>query len=257
VKVNIASGSIHYLESGTGRPLVFLHAFPLNAAMWLQQIEAFREGFRIIAPDLRGFGKSTPASPWTIEDACADLNEFLTTVDVSDCTLIGLSMGGYIGLPFAARFPERIHSLVLADTRARADNEVEAAGRTGMIADIQAGGVAVLLERMLPRLLKPDPAPEAVRTVTGMIEQANIQAAVHALAAMRGRADASAALERLACPVLVIAGDQDVITRVTEGRAMAKAARNGRFVEVPDAGHLSNLENPPAFNQALKDFLAE
>jgi pimeloyl-ACP methyl ester carboxylesterase len=124
-----------------------------------------------------------------------------------------------------------------------------------MIAAILEGGTPTLVERMLPRLLRPNADPDVVRTVQAIMEHANIQAAIHALMAMRARPDASAALQQLQCPVLVIAGQHDVVTRVTEGRTMARAAANGRFAEIADAGHLSNLENPAAFNQALNAFL--
>jgi 3-oxoadipate enol-lactonase len=254
VRVQTARGSISYVETGKGPVILFLHAFPLNASMWLPQTESFSNQFRVIAPDLPGFGESTPVSPWTIEDACADLNEFLTKLNVEDCTLVGLSMGGYIGLPLASRYPDRVRRLVLADTRARADNEAERNARTDMIAAIQQDSAA-LSERMLPRLLRPNADPNVTRTVKAIIGRTNLQAAIYALEAMRERSDASLALQQLVCPVLVIVGEDDVVTRVEESRAMAKVAAHGTFIEVPAAGHLSNLENPLRFNEALRSFL--
>jgi 3-oxoadipate enol-lactonase len=107
---------------------------------------------------------------------------------------------------------------------------------------------------MLPRLLAPGASADVIAAVKALIQRANPEAAIHALEAMRARADASAALPNLQRPVMVIAGEHDIITRVVESRAMAEAA-SGEFIVIPGAGHLSNLENPAAFNQALGAFV--
>ena len=165
-------------------------------------------------------------------------------------------MGGYIALPFYARYAQRVSRLVLADTRARADNELEKSGRTEMIAALQQSGTSILPDRMLPRLLKANPSAEVVQQVRGIMGGTTAGAAIFALMAMRDRPDASTTLHRITCPTLTIAGEQDVITRVDECRKMAETIPNGRFSLIPEAGHLSNLENAPAFNNALIEFLA-
>jgi pimeloyl-ACP methyl ester carboxylesterase len=109
---------------------------------------------------------------------------------------------------------------------------------------------------MLPRLLRPDPSPEAVEFVTSIIVENDPSAAIYALMAMRDRPDSSMAIERINCPTLVIAGEHDVVTRVEECRTMAEMLPEGIFVQIPRAGHLSNIDNPQAFNRALDEFFS-
>jgi len=255
VKLTLKSGSLNYFENGRGPVVLLLHAFPLNQAMWKSQVAALSSRFRVITPDIRGFGQSLPASSWTIEEMCDDLAEFLDRMDVASCALVGLSMGGYIALPFWSKYPTRVHQLVLANTRARADNDTEKAARTEMIAALEQSGTAILPDRMLPRLLQPNPYAEVVRLVRSMIEQVDVSGAIYALMAMRDRPDQSTVLYRINCPALVVAGENDVITRKEECRGIAEIITGGRFVEIPNAGHLSNLENPEDFNRALDEFL--
>ena len=124
-----------------------------------------------------------------------------------------------------------------------------------MIAALNSRGKSILPDLMLPRLLKPNPAPAVADRVRSIIERCDPQAAIFALMAMRDRPAASAVLQRIQCPVLVIAGEHDAVTRIDECRAMAETIANAGYVQIPDAGHLSNLENPDAFNHALLDFL--
>jgi len=243
-------------STGGMRPnVVLLHAFPLDHTMWEPQIAALKDRYNVLAPNIRGFGP-TEAGPWTIEQAADDLAKYLTRINISSCALAGLSMGGYIAIPFYAKYPDRVEKLVLANTRARADNETEKQARTEMIAALQGAGVSILPERMLPRLLKPNPAVEVVQKVRSTIGRTNSAAAIYALMAMRDRPDASTVLHRITCPTLVIAGEHDVVARIDECRAMAETIPNARYVEIPDAGHLSNLENPAEFNRVLLEFLS-
>lgn len=246
---------MNYLDQGTGPAVLLIHAFPLNHTMWQPQIAALAAANRVIAPDVRGFGESVPASRWTIEDMCDDLDELLEELGVTDCAVAGVSMGGYIALPFWVKYPKRVRKLVLSNTRARADNETEKAARNDMIAALEQKGVSILPDRMLPRLLQPNPKPDVSSTVRGMIVKANVSAAIHAVMAMRDRPDCSAALHRITCPTMVVTGENDVIIRLDDCRAMAESILGGRFVTIPHSGHLSSLENPEDFNRALLDFL--
>jgi pimeloyl-ACP methyl ester carboxylesterase len=224
--------------------------------MWEPQLPALSARFRVIAPDIRGFGRSRPASPWTMEEMAYDLNALLTELNVDACSVAGVSMGGYIGLAFWSKYPGRVRQLVLCNTRARADNEAEKNGRNEMIAAIQQNGVSILPNRMLPRLLRPNASQDVVATVRTMIEAADASAATYAVMAMRDRMDFSTALHRVSCPAMVVAGENDAIIRVEEARSMAEGISGARFVQIPDSGHLSNLENPGEFNSAMLGFLA-
>jgi 3-oxoadipate enol-lactonase len=246
---------LSFTERGHGPALVFLHAYPLDSAMWRAQIEFFSDRYRVVAPDIFGFGASQPARPWTMSQMGDELATLLDRLRIERCTLAGLSMGGYISLPFALSQPGRVERLVLAHTRARADFEAERAARNAMIEGLEREGISTLPEKMLPRLLGPN-AGEAVRNfVRASIERTTREADVHAVTAMRDRSDQTARLANLHCRTLVIAGSGDAILKVEDCQAMAEAIPRGEFVVIPGTGHLSNLEDPAAFNRALDDFL--
>ena len=255
MKLELKSGSISYLDQGAGPVVLLLHAFPLDNTMWEPQIGILSKRFRIIAPDMRGFGKSQPASPWTMHDMADDLNALLDHLAVPSAAIVGVSIGGYIALALWSKFPQRVRQLVLSNSRARADNDTEKAARNDMIAAIEQSGTAILPDRMLPRLLQPNPQADVVRRVRAVIERADSTAAAYALMAMRDRMDFSSMLHRMTCPVMVLTGENDAIIRVEDARAVAEAIPGARFVNIPDSGHLSNLENPDAFNDALLSFL--
>jgi 3-oxoadipate enol-lactonase len=242
-------------DQGKGPAVLLIHAFPLNHTMWEPQFASLTPHFRVIAPDIRGFGESQPPSPWTMEGMADDLNDLLKRLGIDSCAVAGVSLGGYIALPFWSKYPQRIRQLVLANTRARADNETEKAARNEMIAAIQQNGTAILPDRMLPRLLKPNSPQRVVAVVRKMIEEVTPSAATHAVSAMRDRVDFSSAVHRINCPTMVVAGEQDAIIRSEDSRALADSIPGCRFVEVPHSGHLSNLENPGEFNRALLEFL--
>jgi pimeloyl-ACP methyl ester carboxylesterase len=223
--------------------------------MWTPQIEAFSARFRVIAPDIRGFGESQPASAWSMEDMADTLDELLSKLNIESCSVAGVSIGGYIAFAFWARHRNRVRQLIISNSRARADNETEKSARNEMIAAIQQNGAGILADRMLTRLLQPNPAPSAVQAVRQMIDQANAQAAAYAVMAMRDRMDFSSILHRIDCPTLVVTGENDVIIRVDDSHAVADAISGAQFVTIANSGHLSNLENPEAFNAALLSFL--
>jgi 3-oxoadipate enol-lactonase len=255
VRLQLRSGVVSYVDQGAGPAILLLHAFPLNTNMWASQIAPLSSRFRVIAPDIRGFGESQPSSAWTMEDLADDVSELLDKIGAPDSAVIGVSMGGYIALTFWWKYPGRVRQLVLSNSRARADSETERAARNEMIAAIQQSGSRILPDRMLPRLLQPNPDPAVVRTVRDMIEQTDASAAAYAVMAMRDRMDFSSSLHRVTCPAMVISGENDAIIRVEESRSVAAAIPGGRFVTIPNSGHLSSLENPEAFNAALLEFL--
>jgi 3-oxoadipate enol-lactonase len=256
VEIELNSGKLNVLDQGKGPAVLLIHAFPLHHGMWDPQLPVLSARFRVIAPDLRGFGQSRPPSPWTMEQMADDLNTLLDRLDVDTCSLAGVSIGGYIGFAFWSRYPKRVRQLVLCNTRARADNELEKNGRNEMIGAIQQNGVSILPDRMLPRLLGPNAPQDVVKKVRTMIEATDASAAIYAVTAMRDRMDFSTALHRIQTPTMVVAGEKDAIIRADEARSMADAISGSRFVQIPDSGHLSNLENPEEFNRALLGFLA-
>ena len=245
---------LRFEEKGNGDPLLLVHAFPLDHSMWHPQVDFFKARYRLITPDLPGFG-STPGRQWTMAGVGNELLQLLDDLKIDKCVLGGLSMGGYIIIPFSARHPDRVSKLVLAHTRARADTEVERAARNGMIAAVRKDGNAVLPVKVLPRLLGPAPPAHVREWITQAMSRVDPAAVIHAVEAMRDRADSTPLLARIKCPALVVAGDGDSILRVEDARAMAAALPQGTLAVIPNTGHLSNLEDPSTFNRELDEFL--
>jgi 3-oxoadipate enol-lactonase len=241
---------LSYDDTGSGEPIVLLHAFPFDRRMWWSTAAALAGRHRVIAPDLRGFGESPASGPFSIADLADDVAALLDVLGLSRATLLGLSMGGYVALAFAARHGARLERLVLADTKAGPDTPEARRGRDEAIALVQAEGVEAYLERQLPRLLSPG-ASDALRASTRALGLQTPEALVNGLVALRDRPDRTGELGQIAVSTLVMVGAEDRVTPPSEARAMAAAISGARLVELPAAGHLSNLEAPAAFEAAL------
>jgi 3-oxoadipate enol-lactonase len=250
--------TIAYRDEGSGPPLLLIHAFPLNGAMWGPQIAALSRTYRVIVPDLRGFGAS-PVAPGTTsldqyaDDMAALLDQRgLARQPVAVC---GLSMGGYITFALLRRHRERVSALILADTRPQPDNEEGKRGREQNARLAEEQGPRAIADQMLPKLLSPD-APDALRADVRRMIEANDRAGIAAaLRAMAARPDSTPLLPTIAMPTLIVVGSEDAITPPSDARAMQAAISGSRLVELAGAGHLANLEAPDAFSAAVDDLL--
>ncbi|MFV1958045.1 MAG: alpha/beta fold hydrolase [Planctomycetota bacterium] len=241
-----------YGDSGRGPTALFVHGFPLDASMWREQIGLLEEQRRCIAPDLRGFGLSEPSiEPVLGMDAHAeDLVALMDRLEIDRADVVGLSMGGYVALALAEHHPERVRSLALVDTKAEADAPAARGARDAMAERIAAEGREGLATEMAAVLLAPG-APAWLRArVRTMIEGTRAETIVAALEGMRDRPDRRIVLRELTLPVAVIVGEHDTLTPPPAAEAMATRA-DASFTVVPDAGHLSPLENPTAVAAAL------
>jgi len=243
-------------DRGGGPALLFVHGYPLDGTLWRHQAGAF-PGWRTLIPDLRGLGRSdAPDLGYSMATYADDLVGLLDAVGVDDVVLAGLSMGGYIAFEFLRRHRPRVRGLVLVDTRAPADSAEGRKGRETAMADVREGGAPLIADQMLPRLLAP-PAPESLRDeVRTMMAAAPVPGILGALAAMRDRPDSTGLLPSLSgLPTLIIVGAEDRLTPPKDAEAMAKAIPGARLAVIPNAGHLSPLEQPEAFNRQLASFL--
>ncbi len=250
---------LSYEDHGEGLPVVLLHAFPFSRQMWQPQVEGLRGDCRLILPDLRGFGTSeSTAAVESLDTYAQDVAALLDHLGVDRAVVGGLSMGGYITLAFARLFPQRLLGAVLADTRAGADTEEGRAAREATAVLAETRGAAPVAEQMLPKLINHgDPSRSEVTSRMLALMRAAPPAGIAAASrAMAGRPDSFDVLRRLACSVLVLVGTEDRVTPPEEARKMVAAAPHSRLVEIPGAGHLSNLEQPDRFNEALRSFLA-
>jgi 3-oxoadipate enol-lactonase len=255
---------IGYDSYGSGElTLVLLHAFPLNRAQWQDQGEALgQEGtLRVVAPDLRGFGTSSVAvGPTTMEQMAEDVERLLDALGLGSVVLGGLSMGGYVSFACLRRFPERIRGVILADTRAGADTAEQREAREATARYAEEHGSGALVERDAGRLFShftTDRQPQVIARARQIAEQ-NASAGV--AAASRGmalRPDSTDLLPQIACPALVIVGEQDAITPIAEARLLFERIPAAQLEVIADAGHVSNLEQPAAVNAAVVRFLAQ
>ena len=240
------------------RVLLLVHGFPLDRRLWAAQAGALATMTRVITPDLRGHGKSEIVpGPFTMDQHADDLAALLDHLKIRRAVVAGLSMGGYVAFAFWRRHPERVQGLILADTRAEPDSAAAQAGRDAAMVRVQQTGAAAYADEMLPRLLAP--ASQADVKIVGaarkMMAEQPVEGIVGALGGLRDRADSRATLPTITVPTLVIAGDADVITPPADAQAMAAAIPGARLAVIPRAGHLSPLENPRAFNAAVRAFL--
>jgi 3-oxoadipate enol-lactonase len=254
MKVSIGSRQFAYESVGSGPALVLVHAFPFDSRMWRKTAAVLAGQRRVITPDMRGFGLSDLASDgFSIADMADDVAALLDALGLPAATVGGMSMGGYVALAFARRHRDRLQSLVLADTKAASDTPEARQGRQAAITLVETQGVAALLEKQIPRLLSAS-ASESLRAEVRALGAQPPNAVIAAIRALRDRPDRTAELPKIAVPTLVVVGAEDALAPPGEARTMAAAIPNARVVEIPGAGHLSNLENPDAFAAALAGF---
>jgi 3-oxoadipate enol-lactonase len=248
---------------GTGTTIVLLHGFPLDRRMWDAQIEMLSQSFRVIAPDLRGFGQSSlePAdvdSGVGMDHHATDVLAILDALGVTETVvLVGFSMGGYVAFQIALKHPARVRGLVLCDTRAVGDTEEAAAGRLKMAnAVLDANSPEPALNAMLPKLLAPESheqRPEVVAAIKEMILRQSPGGVAAAQRGMARREDVRDELKKILCPVLGIVGTADVISTPKEMREIIDALPDARLTEIP-GGHMTPMENAEAVTEAIKEF---
>ncbi len=256
----VADVELALVDRGSGPPLVLLHGFPLDHSMWDAQIDVLSQQHRVIAPDLRGFGRSgVTARTVTMERLADDTAALLDALDVTEpIALAGLSMGGYVAFAFERKYAARLRSLILVDTRAAADTAEAAAARLEMAQRVLREGPAPLVESMMPRLFAPSTVenrPEVVESLRQVMLRTDRQGVAAAARGMAQRPDATGTLAQIECPTLVIVGEQDAISPADEMADICRAIPRGRFVEIPAVGHMSPLEAPAEVNEAMLEFL--
>ncbi len=259
MQVHINGVRIGYSDYGTGLPLVFLHAFPFNRTMWAPQ-EALSSHCRIITIDLRGHGESdAPFWRYSLEQYADDVKALLDHLGVAKAVFVGLSMGGYLEFTLYRRYPELVRGLVFADTRAEADRPEQAKWRFDLAQRAGAMGASAVISDMLPKLLSPKryaKDPGFVERVKSIQASAPTSGIVGDLMAMAERPDSTGMLASIQVPTLVIVGADDVLTPLADAKRIARGIRGATLVTIPDAGHMSNMEQPALFNRALEDFVA-
>lgn len=238
----------HYTSGMISPPWTVLlpHAYPLSSAMWAAQQEVLEgAGLRVLAPSLPGFG-GAPGAMTSLPEVAADLLKRLPPEPVA---VVGLSMGGYLAMALLAHAPERVGRVVFADTTLRADPPEKAQARREQADRVLEEGPGFLVEAA-----EQEHRSATFRQVRPMIEAASREGIAGALRAMAAREDSRDTLRAVTVPTLVLVGADDPLTPPEQAQEIADAT-GGALTVLPDAGHLSNLDAPEAFNAALLDFL--
>ena len=260
-QVNIDGINLAFDDNGSGRPVILLHGYPFNRTLWDDQVSALKDHFRVITPDLRGFGESdTSEEPTTIARMAQDVARLMDALDIQRSTIGGLSMGGYVVLSFYKQFAERVDALVLADTRPQPDTEEGKQLRLKQREQILRDGMAETAHAMLPKLLTPEnisTRPDLVKRIHDMIMGTKPAGAAAALMAMASREDQTELLPKIAVPTLIVVGREDPLTPVGDSQLMHERIADSRLVVLEDAAHVSNFEQAKSFNGLLRSFVAK
>ena len=243
--------------------LVLIHGFPLTPAMWEPQLALAERGWRIIVPELRGFGPGNSAQgdpPTTsIDDYAGDTIDLLDSLGIwKDAVICGLSMGGYTAMAMFRHAPTYFRAMVLADTRSQGDSPEAVTNRKNMQQLVREKGQGAVADALLPKLLceatltgKPDVVASLRNQITGN----SVESIVGALTALMTRADSTPMLPTIRIPVQIIVGEEDTLTPPAMSEQMHRDIPGSELVVIPGAGHMSNMEQPAAFNAALGRFL--
>jgi 3-oxoadipate enol-lactonase len=259
--IDVAGQPVHVIERGRGSPLVFLHAFPLHAAMWDYQIEAFEGTHRCLAIDLPGFGGSPgPREPAasTVEGWADLVAGTLDALDVDTASFTASSMGGYLAMALLRRHPQRISRIVFAGTRARSDDSATADRRWEQLTQLRnAADLEPMAKGLVESLLSSGSLArdELVAYVRALAQGAQRDGWISALEAMRKRPDSMLTLREAEVPALVVVGELDRITPIADATLIRSLLGDATLAVIPGVGHLPNIEDPITFNEAVGPFL--
>jgi pimeloyl-ACP methyl ester carboxylesterase len=261
--IQVAGVRLEVFDEGTGpTTILFAHGFPLSHAMWLGQLKPLAAKYRVIAPDLRGFGASEVVPGKSTmrrfaDDCAAVLDELGVREPVVFC---GLSMGGYVGWQFAKHHADKLRALILCDTKAAADTAEAGETRRKMAEHVLKFGTGAVAEAMPAKLFAKatfKDRPEIVAEIRRTIEQTSPQGLAAAQLGMAEREDVRGELSTITGgrPTLVVCGREDAISPVDEMQAIADGIPGAKFHVVEAAGHMSPLEEPGEFNRVVTEFV--
>lgn len=256
METNLNGIRMRYEDIGEGKAILLLHAFPLSGAMWQPQVEALRDQYRVIVPDLRGFGGSdAPPGPYSMDQQADDAAALLEYLGVERAAVVGLSMGGYIAFAFWRRHRDKVATLVLADTRAGGDSAEARAAREANARLAEEQGPGAIADKMIPNLVAPGTGKALRDELRALISANTPEGIAGALRGLAIRPDSTADLATITVPTLVIVGMEDGLTPPAEAEIIHQGIAGSYVALVAEAGHLCNLEQPAIFNTALRTFL--
>lgn len=253
------SGTLYYEEAGSGTPLVLIHGFPLSGGIWSGQLSGLAGKFRVIVPDLRGFGRSaSPELPYSMDLYADDTIMLMDHLKIDSAAVCGMSMGGYVLLNLLERYPERVRAACFMVTKGGADDAEGRSMRTDLAEAILKSGSKVAADAFSRILFAPGSIarnPDMAAQVHGMMMDASPAGLVSGLLAMRDRPDYSKRLGKIRVRSLVIGAEEDMAISCEESKKLAAGLHDATICMIPDAGHMVMMEQPEAVNRAITEFL--
>lgn len=251
---------LSYDDVGEGSiPIIFLHGYPFDKTMWQGQLEFLKTSCRLIAFDIRGFGKSMDEkSPLSIDLFADDVIQFMDKSSIEKAIICGLSMGGFIALNAINKFPERFEALVLCDTQCIADTIEVKEKRYKTIDEIEVDGAANFNEGFIKSVFHKNSITnktELVEELRSVVFSNSKHIITQGLIALAERSETCSTLNEIGIPTLIICGREDVVTPLAQSEMMHEAIKGSILHVIDNAGHVSNLEQPQEFNKHLLDFL--
>jgi 3-oxoadipate enol-lactonase len=245
--------SIYFEDSGGNLPAIaFSHGFLMDHEMWEPQVQAFRDEFRCISWDERGFGQTRATKAFTYWDLADDLLALLTHLGIERAILVGMSQGGFLSLRAALEAPERVLGLGLVDTQAGLEEEAIRPTYDLTAREWIAHGPDDIAESVAAILLSPgyDPTTWISKWKTWPREEMSFS-----YEALMGRGDITDRLPEITCPAIVLHGERDAAIPIEKAQALSNGlARCEGLIKIPDAGHASNLSHPDQVNEPLREF---
>jgi len=244
---------ISYTDVGRGDPIVLVHAFPTDQRLWKPQQDGLKNHFRVITLDLWGFGQSSSVDGQavTMTEYADEVKQLLDQLHIQKAIIGGESMGGYIALAFLQKYPEQVKGLILSDTQSIADNDETKAKREATAQDVLAHGTAQLISGFMTKAFTAQASESLQHTLRSILESQTSMAVASASRGMALRNDTSNVLALTKIPVLIITGDQDALISPQQSKNMHELAKNSELVVIDNAAHLSSLEQPEKWNQAV------
>lgn len=256
MQASINGVSINYQVHGADQPVLFVHGFPLSSQLWENVVEPMKNDYRLIIPDLRGFGESQETEEVSIGIYANDLAALLDEIgERHPVTLVGMSMGGYVAFEFFRRYPERVHALVLVDTRPQADDEQGKRGRFEMAQRVIEEGSQFVAEDMGQKLFASGASEQLKSRWSEIMSSTSPIAIAAAQRAMANRPDSTNTLDLINRPTLIIVGDEDKITPPAVAEEMHAAIAGSELEVIEGAGHMTPVEQPQRFVAVLQQFL--
>jgi 3-oxoadipate enol-lactonase len=262
MRIAINDITVSYSDEGKNgdRVIVFIHGFPFNKSMWIKQIKALEDNYRVITYDIRGHGNSDAGKgDFSIMLFVKDLLSLMDALKIKKTILCGLSMGGYIALKAIQNYPGRFDAIILSDTNCIADTSEVKEKRMKAVESIRKDGVEKYAEESIKNLFAKESfttREKDIAAVREMIVKTSEQSLCNTLLALSIREETCSKLAEIKVPVLIMTGSEDKITPPAAAQFMHEKIIDSSLHIIDHAGHLSNMENPGEFNARIKKFIA-